>query len=95
MSQRKEDEKKRKKKQEAQMEAFLLSMLEKSMKTALDAAMKELFQDWKWFNGEGFHMRGTLAVIVVYSRRVGLCWLHRQQPQKTVIQNKNVISWEC
>ena len=40
-------------------------------------------------------MRGTLAVIVVYSRRVGLCWLHRQQPQKTVIQNKNVISWEC
>lgn len=47
MSQRKEDEKKRKKKQEAQIESFLLSMLEKSMKTALDAAMKELFQDWK------------------------------------------------
>ena len=34
MSQRKEDEKKRKKKQEAQIEAFLLSMLEKSMKYA-------------------------------------------------------------
>ena len=33
MSQRKEDEKKRKKKQEAQIEAFLLSMLEKSMKS--------------------------------------------------------------
>ena len=47
MSQRKEDEKKRKKKQEVQIESFLLSMLEKSMKTALDAAMKELFQDWK------------------------------------------------
>ena len=80
MSQRKEDEKKRKKKQEAQIEAFLLSMLEKSMKSALDTAMKELFKDWKWFNGEGFHWRGTLAVIAVYSRRVGLCWLHRQQP---------------
>ena len=95
MSQRKEDEKKRKKKQEAQIEAFLLSMLEKSMKSALDTAMKELFKDWKWFNGEGFHLRGTLAVIVVYSRRLGLCWLHREQPQKTVIQNKKVISWEC
>ena len=40
MSQRKEDEKKRKKKQEAQIEAFLLSMLEKSMKSALDTVMK-------------------------------------------------------
>lgn len=29
------------------MEAFLLSMLEKSMKSALDTAMKELFKDWK------------------------------------------------
>ena len=27
-------------------------------------------------------MRGTLAVIVVYSRRVGLWWLHREQPQE-------------
>ena len=47
MSQRKEDEKKRKKKQQAQMEAFIFQMLEKSMKTALDAAMKELFKGWK------------------------------------------------
>lgn len=47
MSQRKEDEKKRKKKQQAQMEAFILQMLEKNMKTAMDTAMKELFKDWK------------------------------------------------
>ena len=47
MSQRKEDEKKRKKKQEAMMEAFVLQMMQKSMKVALDAAMKELFKDWK------------------------------------------------
>lgn len=47
MSQRKEDEKKRKKKQQAQMEAFIFQMLEKSMKTALDTAMKELFKGWK------------------------------------------------
>ena len=33
-------------------------------------------------------MRGTLAVIVVYSRRVGLCWLHRQQPQKPLSRIK-------
>ena len=47
MSQRSEDEKKRKKKQQAQMEAFILQMLDKSMKTAMDTAMKELFKDWK------------------------------------------------
>ena len=47
MSQRKEDEKKRKKKQQAQMEAFIFQMMEKSMKDALDAAMKDLFKDFK------------------------------------------------
>ena len=47
MSQRKDDEKKRKKKQEAAMEAFILQMMEKSMKSALDAAMKEIFKGWK------------------------------------------------
>ena len=47
MSQRKEDEKKRKKKQQSQIEAFVLQMLEKSMKAALDAAMKDLLKDWK------------------------------------------------
>lgn len=47
MSQRKEDEKKRKKKQESMMEAFIFQMMEKSMKSALDAAMKDLFKDWK------------------------------------------------
>ena len=47
MSQRKEDEKKRKKKQQAAMEAFIFQMMEKSMKAALDAAMKDLFKDWK------------------------------------------------
>ena len=47
MSQRSEDEKKRKKKQQAQMEAFIFQMMEKIMKAALDAAMKDLFKDWK------------------------------------------------
>ena len=47
MSQRKEDEKKRKKKQEVMMEAFILQMVEKSMKTAMDQVMKDLFKDWK------------------------------------------------
>ena len=35
MSKREEDEKKRKKKQQAMMDAFVLQMLEKSMKTAM------------------------------------------------------------
>lgn len=47
MSQRSEDEKKRKKKQQSQLEAFIFSMMEKSMKAALDAAMKDLFKDFK------------------------------------------------
>lgn len=47
MSQRREDDKKKKKKQQSQIEAFVLQMMEKSMKAALDAAMKDLFKDWK------------------------------------------------
>ena len=47
MSQRNDDEKKRKKKQQSQLEAFVFQMMEKSMKVALDAAMKDLFKDWK------------------------------------------------
>ena len=47
MSQRNDDEKKRKKKQQSQLEAFVFQMMEKSMKAALDAAMKDLCKDWK------------------------------------------------
>ena len=47
MSQRNDDEKKRKKKQQSQLEAFVFQMMERSMKAALDAAMKDLFKDWK------------------------------------------------
>ena len=47
MSKREDDEKKRKKKQQAMMDAFVLQMLEKSMKTALDTVMKDLFKDFK------------------------------------------------
>ena len=47
MSQRNDDEKKRKKKQQSQLEAFVFQMIERSMKAALDAAMKDLFKDWK------------------------------------------------
>ena len=47
MSQRNDDEKKRKKKQQSQLEAFVFQMMEKSMKAALDAAMKDLFKVWK------------------------------------------------
>ena len=47
MSQRNDDEKKRKKKQQSQLEAFIFQMMEKSMKAALDAAMKEIFKGWK------------------------------------------------
>ena len=44
---KKEEKKKRKKKQQSMMEAFFLQMMEKSLKTAMDTVMDELFKDWK------------------------------------------------
>ena len=40
-------ERKKKKKQKSQLEAIIFKMMEQSMKAALDAAMKDLFKDWK------------------------------------------------
>ena len=47
MSKREEDEKKRKKKQQAMMDAFVMQMLEKSMKTAMKTVINDLFKDFK------------------------------------------------
>ena len=47
MSQRKEDDKKRKKKQHAMIDAFVMQMLEKSMKSAMKTVMDDLFKDFK------------------------------------------------
>ena len=44
MSERK---KKKKKKQKSVLEAEILSFMQKSMKTALDLALDDLFRDWK------------------------------------------------
>ena len=47
MSKREEEEKKRKKKQQAMMDAFVMQMLEKSMKSAMKTVMDDLFKDFK------------------------------------------------
>ena len=47
MSQRKEDDKKKKKKQQAMIDAFVMQMLEKSMKSAMKTVMDDLFKDFK------------------------------------------------
>lgn len=47
MSQKREEDKKKKKKQESLMEKMIFDIMQKSMKTALDKAMDELFKDWK------------------------------------------------
>ena len=44
MSERK---KKKKKKKKSVLEAEILSFMQKSMKTALDLALDDLFRDWK------------------------------------------------
>lgn len=40
-------ERKKKKNQKSQFEAMIFKVMEQSMKAALDAAMKDLFKDWK------------------------------------------------
>lgn len=42
-----EDRKKKKKEQEDWLTAQILAIMEKSLKTALDEAMKDIFRDWK------------------------------------------------
>ena len=41
------DKKKKKKKKKSVLEAEILSFMQKSMKTALDLALDDLFKDWK------------------------------------------------
>ena len=42
-----EREKRKKKKKKSVLEAEILSFMQKSMKTALDLALDDLFRDWK------------------------------------------------
>jgi hypothetical protein len=46
MSDRKKDKDKKKKKKSV-MEAEIMRFMEKSMKTALDLALDDIFKDWK------------------------------------------------
>ena len=47
MSERDKKKKKKKKKKKSVLEAEILAFMQKSMKTALDLAMDDLFKDWK------------------------------------------------
>ena len=40
-------EKEKKKKKQSQLEAEIFAFIQRCMKDALDAAMEELFRDWK------------------------------------------------
>ena len=46
MSEKKDDKKKKKKKQST-LEAELFSIMEKSLKTALNVALDDILKDWK------------------------------------------------
>ena len=46
MSEKKKDKDKKKKKKSV-LEAEILSFMQKSMKTALDLALDDIFKDWK------------------------------------------------
>ena len=47
MSQSKSDQEKRKKKRQSILEAEIMSIMHKSLKAAMDAALKDIFKDWK------------------------------------------------
>ena len=47
MSDRKNKDKDKKKKQKSVLEAEIMRFMYKSMKTALDLALDDLFRDWK------------------------------------------------
>ena len=42
-----EERKKKKKKQQAALEAEIFKIMEKSLKTAMDKALDDIFKDWK------------------------------------------------
>lgn len=42
-----ERDKKKKKKQQSTLEAQIFSIMEKSLKTAVDMALDDIFKDWK------------------------------------------------
>ena len=42
-----EERKKKKKKQQSIMEAEIFRIMEKSLKTAMDKALDDIFKDWK------------------------------------------------
>ena len=41
------EKKDKKKKRESELEKMIFSIMEKSMKTALDKALDDIFKDWK------------------------------------------------
>ena len=47
MTSKEEERKKKEKKQKDWLDAYILSVLEKSMKTALDNALDDLFKEWQ------------------------------------------------
>ena len=46
-SQKDREKKKKKKKKKSILEAEIMSIMEKSMKVALDKALDDIFKDWK------------------------------------------------
>ena len=47
MSQNQKDKDKKKKKKQSALEAQILSIMQKSLKVALDMAMDDILKDWK------------------------------------------------
>ena len=47
MSQSEKDREKKKKKKQSILEAEIMRIMEKSLKTAIDLALDDIFKDWK------------------------------------------------
>ena len=47
MTQKEKEKQKKKKKQQSILEAEIMSIMQKSLKTALNLALDDIFKDWK------------------------------------------------
>ena len=47
MTQSQKDKEKKKKKKQSILEAEIMRIMEKSLKTAIDSALDDIFKDWK------------------------------------------------
>ena len=84
----KKDREKEKKRKQSILEKEIMSIMSKSLKTALDLALNDLLKDFKWKSAELPHSSGHSADFFVMARLAGLEWLVRKQSRKSCSETR-------